>query len=238
MSTNQDETRTGRQTPVSRRNLLQAGAAGLATVALFRDGVFSGIAEATQASTVPLAVGFNPATAGDLRVIDPAGLAHGNAGIAEQGASVRVLGLQPAGDMSILGQIESMFIDIAYPASPEMPFMAWSYNSRPVPQVSAPVTFRVPVAGSGLQMIVTYRLAGADEAVQAAVQLVTSDEAGKPKLETGTYLIVIPDDSHALPDWNQMQVVSMTGEDGQERPCLCDSGQAPSRCPHVAISIS
>ena len=210
MSTYQDETQSHRQAPLSRRSLLQAGAAGLATVALFRDGTFAGIAraESVDVPTVStLAVGFNPATAGDARVIDPSGLAHGNAGIAEHGAQVRVLGLQPAGDMSVLGQIETMSIDIAYPASPDMPFMAWSYRSRPVPQVSAPSTFRVPVAGNGLQMIVTYHMAGAEETVQTAVQLVTSSEDGKPTLEAGTYLIVIPDVSHALPKWEQMQIV-------------------------------
>lgn len=246
MSTYQDETQNHRQAPVSRRSLLQAGAAGLATVALFRDGSFARTVEAKpgnggNAVRAPLAVGFNNAINGDTFVIDPASMVAGDAELGSRGAKIRVLGIQPARDHSVLSQIDSMSIDIVYPAGPNAAFMAWSYRSQPVPQVSAPLTISVPVDASGLQMIVSYRQAGADDEVQSTVHLVTDAQDRQPKLVTGTYLIAIPDDNHQLPDWSRHELKTLHGEDGSEQLCLCEMGgtdHAPVRCPHVVVSVA
>lgn len=229
---------------VSRRNLLRVSGAGALSVAFFRHTDFTLTAEAKPAngnkrqSVAPFALGLNQTGA---TIVDPTSIAAGESRLLAEGSRFKVHGLRPTGNPEMLASLDAMSIDVVYAGHPEAPFMAWSYRSKPVPQESVPYSIIIPVGVEGMQLLVSYRLAGASEAVQSTVTLATGTESGAPKLTPGLYLLALPDMNQSLPDWKSHQLLEVTGDDGCVHPCLHEKVRnefVPSNRPHVLVSIA
>jgi hypothetical protein len=229
---------------VTRRGLLRGGSAGILSVVFFRHGNISFTAEAKpgnavkRESTAPLALGFNHL---DSSIIDPVSIAAGDARLVTDGTLFKILGLQPFNKPESLATLDWMTIDVVYADHPDAPFMAWTFRSNPVPQESAPYSVRVPIGLAGMQLLVSFQMAGGAAPVQYTVKLAAGTESGQPKLTPGTYLLALPGADQSLPDWKTHQLLNVTGDDGYEHPCLHEKVRntyVQSGRPHVLVSIS
>jgi hypothetical protein len=212
-----------------RRDVLVLGAAG-ALVPWF--GGIAQAAQAaqslTEASVEPMSVGyvegsgelarldrvFLDARTGvtrvdgrPLSVVSATGLDLGDQELASTDLRVKVHGLYPSAPAACRG-VDAIDLDVLFP-SPEpadprpLPFQAWSFRRRPGIDVSAPVSFRVPLeidGGLTLSLRVAYRGEGVDigrRILQGSpmihrtyqTRFAVDWQAGRPKLQRGIYLL-------------------------------------------------
>lgn len=231
---------------LSRRELLTLSAAGLLSATLLRQGSFTRVAEASAPDDAPgnaptCAIGVNPLGAEDETVVDAGSFEHGDAGFVDSGVRFRVLGLCPSADPDALALLEWLTVDVSYAPYHDTPFLAWSFRNGTCPQTSAPLTITVPVEEqTGLQLVITCKLAGVDEPVQSTVRLVTGQEEGTPKLVAGTYVVALAGLGHDLPGWQQHQLVTESDADGHLCQRLYEAAgdeHHAVRCPHLLVSI-
>ncbi len=233
---------------LSRRKLLLLGTTGVLSVALLRSGNVLQRAEASAqprhalGTAAPLSVGFSPAGLDHTLVIDAGRLESGDTRLVGEGARFKILGLYPANDPAAHASLDWLTIDISYAPYHDTPFMAWSFRNGPVPRSSSPFTVTVPVEESaGLNLLVSYRLAGAVAPVESTIRFAAGRESGTPKLAEGVYLIALPDAHQALPDWQQYELLPESLDGDCDRLCLYERLQAeyvPVQRPYVAVSIS
>ncbi len=181
---------------LSRRHFLAATSVGASSLALTSCGGIAGDATATSPLPVAYASGSDKAQgltdrllagnhpASELAALVPAERMAGDGALAEQGkAWITIHGLYGA---DVQPTFQSLFLSANL--SGRIPFAAWGHAADTVPRISAPTTFRVPLApGQAVSLGLTHK----DSKAGSSKYAVTLGGGGGRELRTGVYVIAL-----------------------------------------------
>jgi hypothetical protein len=233
-------------TPLTRRELLLLGSAGVATTMLaglsrLAPADLSPLLNLGSRITEPLSIGFwtadtNAATS--LEIVGAQQLASGDARFLSDGARVSVFGLHPFNTPAAFAHMDAIDIDIAYAPYHDQAFRAWSFTNGTAPRMTSLTAVSIPVdAREGMTLNVAYRLAGASETTHAALRFTTGSESNVAKLREGIYLVALPDAARALPDWRTQRVTASDPTRGLSRHHWTLESATPARNPYIMLSV-
>jgi len=197
---------------LSRRDLLLLGAAGAASLVLTGAARvapaldLSPLTNLLGAARQPFSIGFwdRSAANGSVQVVDAGSIASGDTRFVTDGARVSILGLYPRDDVAAISHLESVAIDVLYAPYHDLEFRAWEFTNGATPHAGSPIGVNVPVdADTGLNVRLTYRLAGADAATTSTATFALGRDPRAVKLREGVYLIALPDAAQSLPAWSR-----------------------------------
>lgn len=166
------------------------------------------------------------------RVVPAAQVGLGDQNLVHTHVRMRVHGVYPDVDSWWRQGIEKVELQVLYrsldPQVPgPVPFLAWSYEGRPVPMAAQRVRFVVPIDESGtLQLLLRVRrvLAGTSGAsTSSPTTVVARQHAGtltvdwqdaRPKLQRGVYLLGLSPDT-----WSRASMLPAPGERARQDLC-------------------
>lgn len=152
--------------------------------------------------------------AGDT-FVDAAALASGDAGLADHGVRVEIVGRQLAA-LSGAQSLARFTVDVGTELFPDNPVRLGHYEFRGIENASAPAAIGLALeSGTGLTVGIGLA-AGPGNATQSVrFSLTTGSSVGTAKLLPGYYAIAVTADrASAAPDWSQYQAWSVAGVEG------------------------
>lgn len=238
-------------TPMTRRDLLLLGTAGVAS-SLLGARLMSGPLNLAPLQSLgarlsePFSIGFwTPAAdtgdKGNLEIVGANRLRSGDPRFLTDGARVSIHGIYPFDTPEAFAHLEAIDIDVSYAPHHDLAFRAFSYANGVggASRSTSPAAVTVPVdAVQGMTLNVSYRTAYATEPTRAALRFTTGSEANVAKLREGVYLVALPDAAQSLPDWRSQRVsTAATNLRGINRRDWNLEHAPQARNPYVMLSI-